>query len=981
MIGDIVSGVLVDVIAVTGRRLGLSAAALRGRRHKRELDLARWFDTYKISGPGLDTIQAPAGADDAGVADVLGSAEVHAVLHELLAARLTGAAEADVGHVRAAFSLTISAALPRANPGFAGALFGYYDSEICGLVARLRATRPELLREVRDAAFGARMVAILHAIERHVAALSARPGHQTEADFLARYRRHVTEHHGMLEPPDFERRRRVPVSELYVAPAIVEVLSAASQAQAREVTLEQFTDEVDRTVLLGDPGSGKTTASHVLMYRHASTPDALVPFLVTLREFTSGHLPQRSVAGYLQDRLESFYQCPAPPGTVERLLLSGAALIIFDGIDELTDPCRRGEVAMIIERFCTEYPLARVLVTSRSVGYEQARLDDRQFTLYRIGGFDDDQVAGYVRKWFAQEDGLSTTEAGQQATAFLAESASVPDLLVNPLILALMCVLYRGEGSIPRNRPEVYEQCSNLLLRKWDGRRHIDVQLRAASQAEPATRHLAYWLLTRGQDQQAVTERELLRETTAFLRDRNFDNPEQAGQAAQEFIAFCRDRAWVFSNAGTTAAGQRLYTFTHRTFQEYFAAAHLAASSDTPEELAHALAPRIARQEWEVIAELAIQIKCASSDLGEERTYATLLSDDSLSQMARSNTLQFLARCTRFLEPPPRTVRDLTRAALDHLFAGDVSDEASYMPLSWLLVSCLNCRHTVKEEIAARATTMISSPDPAVHLNGLRLSLWIGRGAAVHLREGIIIAPARAPEELADFWDTFARENAERYAADIAAAASSDEGMLYASLRHRFRTAADVLALPGSDLTPLITAHQASIFGALWTPYLVYLTGTAARAWRRALHSGLPTASQDTLDEDFTAVGRFLLNHPKPPWASICLATRYEAVTLFNKEHAVLPALYKTRDATAYLGAAVSILTTAEATRDRILPAKDQQPMGSFSDLYPYILRRWGIDPQAELPSLPLPQYFQHLFAAWADKTVNFINYSAPPHP
>ncbi len=31
-----------------------------------------------------------------------------------------------------------------------------------------------------------------------------------------------------------------------------------------------------------------------------------------------------------------------------------------------------------------------------------------------------------------------------------------------------MCDIYRGEGYIPKNRPEVYEKCSELLLKKWD---------------------------------------------------------------------------------------------------------------------------------------------------------------------------------------------------------------------------------------------------------------------------------------------------------------------------------------------------------------------------------------------------------------------------------------------------------------------------------------------------------------------------------
>ena len=33
-------------------------------------------------------------------------------------------------------------------------------------------------------------------------------------------------------------------------------------------------------------------------------------------------------------------------------------------------------------------------------GYDQARLDDRQFACYRLGGFGDAEVGEYARKWF-----------------------------------------------------------------------------------------------------------------------------------------------------------------------------------------------------------------------------------------------------------------------------------------------------------------------------------------------------------------------------------------------------------------------------------------------------------------------------------------------------------------------------------------------------------------------------------------------------
>ena len=64
-------------------------------------------------------------------------------------------------------------------------------------------------------------------------------------------------------------------------------------------------------------------------------------------------------------------QCPAPPGLVDLLLLTRRAVVIFDGLDELLDTSRRLDVTTRVERFCAEYPLAQMLVTSRLVGFSE----------------------------------------------------------------------------------------------------------------------------------------------------------------------------------------------------------------------------------------------------------------------------------------------------------------------------------------------------------------------------------------------------------------------------------------------------------------------------------------------------------------------------------------------------------------------------------------------------------------------------------
>lgn len=478
--------------------------------------------------------------------------------------------------------------------------------------------------------------------------------------FFARYRRQVAVSHGSLEPPDFARRRRVPISELYNQPQIVALSTDSAGAPLPAIDLWEFDKKIGRTVLLGDPGAGKTSACQALMHRHATDSKLPIPFLITLRNFAARSPETPSVIGYIEQRLGIFYQCPPPAGLIEQLLFEGSALVIFDGLDELIDTTYRSELSSIIELFCSEFPDTKVLVTSRTVGYNEARLDETQFATYELAGFTEDETAAYVRNWFALED---DTDASAVAEAFMRESGPAADLRSNPLMLALMCILYRGEGTLPRNRPGVYAECARLLFDKWDTRRGIHVDLQARNLIEPTLRNIAYWLFTRDGSPE-VTEQELIRQVTDVLHERAFEQRHDAEAAASEFVAFCRGRAWILVDAGTTARGEALYTFSHHAFLEYFTAAYLAWVHDTPEELAHTLAPHVAKDEWDIVGQLAIQIMDTATNRGAERAITTLMNEyEHGTPKERANIQAFLTRCLEVVEIPPALSRILIEAS------------------------------------------------------------------------------------------------------------------------------------------------------------------------------------------------------------------------------------------------------------------------------------------------------------------------------
>ena len=776
----------------------------------------------------------------------------------------------------------------------------------------------EGLGQVRAEAYNTRIVGLLGAIERQLAALAdPERGGQSETEFIKRYRRQVRQKHGRIEPPDFDRRRLVPLSSIYVPTKIEEHVPDAAIIAARQPSDESDVDFLnvtdlrrilDRTVLLGDPGGGKTTAVKFLLNDFASDSNGKIPFLVTLREYAAETPLKWSVAGYIEATLSTLYQSPSPDGLVEGLLLTGRAVVVFDGLDELLDTSRRREVSERVEQFSSAYPLTRMLVTSRAVGYDQARLDDEQFTCYRLGGFDDEKAAAYISKWFSYHDGLSKAKATAKADVFLSESRGALDLRANPLLLSLMCILYRGAGSLPGDRAGIYSKCAELLFRKWDDQRDLYEDLRADYLIEPTLRYLAWWLFTRVDTSAAATENELISETTKFLHGRGFESVDEAGAAAKEFVEFCRGRMWVFSDAGTTATGEILYSFTHRTFLEYFTAWQLAATSDTPENLADRLIASVRSSGWEVVGELAIQIKDRSADQGADRIYRHIFSNiDHSGSEARGLFITLLTGWMPGMALSPGIVRRVTRAALTQLLSPNPNLDSF-----WNLQQC-GQRHQVivADESNSLIATMVDSDHESVKLAALQIALSMAM-----------------PETSHDaFWKDWGEKMIALYKSQIESFSSHSRALRTLALFSSIISIDQALAMPGgfgaiSQRYPIIG------IGPL-VPYPLFMA---------------PDYGGDSANVAVsTAIGRYLISHPSLPWASgppdrfNLIANRIDQLAKANL------------DQFSALGAAASYAVNAE-----------------FRELE-------RTSRGAAIERLPLPAQFRQLFRDWASGQINLV--------
>ena len=199
-----------------------------------------------------------------------------------------------------------------------------------------------------------------------------------------------------------EKDAPIPIRRLFVAPACTdahfrpEAFDAALRDGKNPATplLPRLAPAKSRTVLLADPGMGKSTLIQWLISTladEAVPPGAealrgAIPLPFILRDLV-GHLPQE-VKGWNWDALvDAFRQwrhrgkgAPlAAPLTADdalfrAILASPGAFFLIDGLDEIGDPQRRLAIRDAIWEGFEKYPKARWLITSRIVGYERAEV-------------------------------------------------------------------------------------------------------------------------------------------------------------------------------------------------------------------------------------------------------------------------------------------------------------------------------------------------------------------------------------------------------------------------------------------------------------------------------------------------------------------------------------------------------------------------------------------------------------------------------
>jgi hypothetical protein len=338
-------------------------------------------------------------------------------------------------------------------------------------------------------------------------------------------------------------------------------------------------------VIVGDPGAGKTTMLKYLTLQAADgqltdLPD--LPIHVELNNFATS--TGSDLLEFAASEWDVRYVFPKAEALnyMQASLQEGKALVLLDALDETVTGKTKEEAeesykqaADAIMELATRYPEAPIAVTVRKAGYHQ-RAHLTGFTELEVLDFRPEEIKQFVNQWFACHPNPQKRANAIDLNTRLERNSPIQALAANPLLLSLIVIVYEDQLDLPDRRAELYKQCVDTLLTKWDASRNIHHRREFKPEHKRQLLEEVAWHFHL-QGQRYFHEEELLSVIAAFLPAVGL-SAEQKSQILAEIAA---------ENGLLKEQARGWHGFLHLTLQEYFVAQYAVDHHQVEPLLAH----------------------------------------------------------------------------------------------------------------------------------------------------------------------------------------------------------------------------------------------------------------------------------------------------------------------------------------------------------------------------------------------------------
>ncbi len=378
--------------------------------------------------------------------------------------------------------------------------------------------------------------------------------------------------------------------------------SKVSERSPKRSLKDIISEDRGNTVILGQPGSGKTTSVKYLVNCMIQDPDFLkdtyrLPIVIRLRELnksnvvfgelqSGGILEKLSMIFGLKFKIDYIVRrkekdsTEAPIDTTKeddaklKILLNSKIipfildqqriLLILDGFDEIMDEQIKDLVISEIQDLTNRLDCINFILTSRTVDYE---LMLERTHVYEISELNADQIKDFSYRWFKDNN---------SAHAFIHELYTkfpYSDFYTRPLLLTQLARIFDRSNEIPDKPNEIYNRIIELSLREWNEKQGLKRISKYASFNVDRKRKflsaMAYKLSTRFSDR-VYNHRDLY----SVYRELHIKFPELPIEEVREVISEIESHNGLMIQSAFDQ-----YEFSHLTIQEYLTGDYISRSN------------------------------------------------------------------------------------------------------------------------------------------------------------------------------------------------------------------------------------------------------------------------------------------------------------------------------------------------------------------------------------------------------------------